>query len=72
MSYISHSNLERLLNGFKEFFRQFFEAIDGGRLEEALTIAENAMAFITEILESIENESSEDANVFVFVETPQR
>jgi hypothetical protein len=72
MSHISRKNRALLLEGFREFFLHIYEAINAGRLEEALTIAETSMAFINEILEKEKNESSEDTNLFVFVENPQK
>jgi hypothetical protein len=71
MQYISQQNLEHLLDGFREFFLNIFEALSEGRLEDALIIAEAAMAFMTMILDREENESCEDTNLFVFVENPQ-
>jgi hypothetical protein len=71
MQHISQENLEHLLNGFREFFLNIFEALGAGKLEEALTIAEAAMAFMSEILDREENEASDDTNLFVFVDSPQ-
>jgi hypothetical protein len=71
MPHISQKNLEHLMEGFREFFLNIFEALNEGRLEDALVIAELAMAFMTEIFDKEENEYSDDCNLFVFVENPQ-
>jgi hypothetical protein len=72
MSNISQENFDRLVDGFNEFYLHVIEALEGGWLEEALAIAEVAIAFIAKILDGDQYESSEDTNLFVFVDSPQR